>query len=249
MNQNIPNIVERLASISLKEMEGVSLMKRTDTKFVIQENQLISVLEAIKDQYKVLEINNDRIMTYSSLYFDTASCKFYNDHHNGKVNRTKIRMRKYVESDACFLEIKQKDGKGNTNKSRVAIKDFETSLSEESLDFINKTTEESFDLKPIIWNKFNRITLVNKFAKERLTIDLNLSFKNEKAKKSYDNLVIVEVKQERSDRTSAVIKSLKSNGITPYRISKYCIGMMSLYKNLKYNNFKIKQLKINSIIA
>jgi hypothetical protein len=249
MKQNIPDIVERLTSISLAEMNGVSLMKRTDTKFVIHKDQLMAVLEAIKNQYRVLEINDDRIMTYTSLYFDTKSCKFYNDHHNGKINRTKIRIRKYVESDTCFLEIKQKNGKGNTNKSRVAIKGFETSLSENSQDFINKTTAEEFDLKPIIWNTFNRITLVNKRAKERLTIDLNLSFKNDSSRKSFNDLVIIEVKQERADRNSAVIKSLKTNGITPYSISKYCLGMMSLYKELKYNNFKIKQLKINSIIA
>lgn len=38
MNQRIPDIVKSLTSISLTEMDDVSLMKRTDTKFVIHEN-------------------------------------------------------------------------------------------------------------------------------------------------------------------------------------------------------------------
>jgi hypothetical protein len=42
------------------------------------------------------------------LYFDTDSKRFYHDHHNGKVKRTKIRMRNYVESNLTFLEIKKK---------------------------------------------------------------------------------------------------------------------------------------------
>lgn len=249
MNKEIQNMINDFSSISLAEMDGVSLMKRTDTKFVIHEKNLLEILNVIGDSYKVLEINENRIMTYSSLYFDTASCKFYNDHHNGKVNRTKVRIRKYVDSNLCFLEIKQKDGKGNTEKSRVEINDFETTLSESSKDFISNTTNQDFKLRPIIWNRFRRITLVNNKVKERLTIDLNLSFKNDISKKIFRDLVVVEVKQTRINRNSPVIQALKNTGITPYRMSKYCIGMISLYKHLKYNNFKRKQLKINSVIA
>ncbi|MBU2950083.1 polyphosphate polymerase domain-containing protein [Tamlana agarivorans] len=249
MKQSIPDIVKSLTSISLSDMEDVALMKRTDTKFVIHENQLISVLNAVKNAYHVLEIDGKRIMRYSSLYFDTANKKFYNDHHNGKVNRTKIRMRKYVDSDICFLEIKQKDGKGSTTKTRISIDDFEQDLSENSIGFINETTNSDFNLEPIIWNNFKRITLVNKVAKERLTIDLNLVFNKSGSFKSYNNLVIIEVKQERFSRSSPVVQQLKLKQINPYSISKYCIGMLSLYNDLKYNRFKKKLIRINKITA
>ena len=249
MEQQIAHIVNNLDPITLREMDGVSLMKRTDTKFVIHQKNLIEVLETIKNQYRVLEINGNRILTYSSLYFDTEDKKFYHDHHNGKVNRTKVRMRKYMESNICFLEIKQKDGKGKTTKSRIQINDFETELSPKLVDFIDTTTSKKNNLKPIIWNKFNRITLVNKQAKERLTIDLGLQFKMSSSSKKFKNLVIIEVKQERFDRTSPVVKSLKEKGINPYSMSKYCIGMTNIYPKLKYNHFKRKILKINKITA
>ncbi|WP_406683095.1 polyphosphate polymerase domain-containing protein [Seonamhaeicola sp. MEBiC1930] len=249
MNPNIPKLIKELKSISLGEMDSVSLMKRTDTKFIIDEKDLIAVLKNIKDKYRILEIEGNRVLTYSSLYFDTPTKKFYHDHHNRKINRTKVRMRKYVESDLCFLEIKQKDGRGKTTKSRIPIDDFETELSDNSIEFIKNTTQESFDLEPIIWNEFNRITLVNIEGKERITIDLNLSFKINDAFKAYNNLVIIEVKQERFTRTSPVVKQLKLIQINPYKISKYCIGMISVYNDLKYNRFKSKLIKVNKLIA
>ena len=247
--QSIKKSIASFSSISLEEMNSVALMKRTDTKFVIHKSQLLEVLEEIYDAYKILEIKEDKIMTYSSLYFDTEDNQFYNNHHNGKNNRTKIRQRKYVESDLCFLEIKQKNGKGETNKSRIEIPDFETDLSENSIDFITNTTFKEYNLTPSLWNKFNRITLVNIKEKERVTIDMNLSYKNKETEKSYNDIVVIEVKQERVNRNSKIVKTLKSLKEHPYSISKYCIGMISLYSDIKYNVFKKKLIKINKISA
>ena len=183
MSNNIKNIINKFSSISLGEMNSVALMKRTDTKFVISKLELALILPNLESHYKVLEINSDRIMSYSSLYFDTEEKKFYNDHHNGKNNRIKIRQRKYVESNLCFLEIKQKNGKGETNKTRIPVKDFEENLSKDSTNFISNITTKNFKLKPSLWNGFNRITLVNIKNKERVTIDLNLSYKINKSEK------------------------------------------------------------------
>ena len=249
ISNSLKQEIQNLSPISLEEMDDVKLMKRTDTKFVIHEKDLASILKQVQDQYRVVEIKGNRVTTYSSLYFDTPEQKFYKDHHNGKNNRTKIRIRKYVESDICFLEIKQKDGKGNTNKTRTSIPDFESDLLKKSIEFIQKTTQETYHLEPVIWNQFNRITLVNKAAKERLTIDLNLKFKKNGSFKTYENLVIIELKQERFNRSSPIVQELKSKQINPYSISKYCIGMISIYDDLKYNRFKEKLIKIKKITA
>jgi len=247
MKEKIKESIASFSSISLEEINSVALMKRTDTKFVISKSQLYEVLEEVKTNYSVLEINKNRVMTYSSLYFDTEDNQFYNHHHNGKNNRTKIRQRKYIESNLCFLEIKQKNGKGETNKSRIKIPDFETNLSQNSIKFIEETTSKEYHLKPSLWNSFNRITLVNIKTKERVTVDLNLSYNIDETNKSYENIVVIEVKQERFNRNSKIVKTLKSLKEHPYSISKYCIGMISLYKDLKYNIFKKKLIKINKL--
>jgi hypothetical protein len=246
---HITHKIDQFSSISLQALNEYALMSRTDTKFVLHEEQLLSLLDAVKDSYDILEIDNNRMASYSSLYFDTPSKKFYHDHHNGRAHRLKIRMRKYLESDLCFLEVKQKDGRGNTNKSRVQIEDFETSLSPESKRFIKETVNQDYDLSTSIWNGFNRITLANRFEKERVTIDLNLKFRINESTKSFENLAIIEVKQEGLNRQSTIVKALRANRLLPFSISKYCIGMISLYDDLKYNRFKSKLLKINKISA
>ncbi|MGK0413005.1 MAG: flagellar biosynthesis regulator FlaF [Polaribacter sp.] len=247
MNKALALFVNKFHPISLDEMNSVALMKRTDTKFVINISSLSKVLEKLSESYKVLEIKGQRIMNYSSLYLDTKEFKFYHDHHNGIVNRTKIRQRKYVDSDLTFLEIKKKNGKGETSKFRIKINDFETTLSDKSKKFISDTTNEDYKLQTSLWNSFNRITLVSLKENERVTIDFNLAYAVDDKEKKYSNIAVIELKQSRFDRKSLVVKVLKNIGHNPYSISKYCIGVANLYKNLKHNIFKPKLLKINNI--
>lgn len=249
MNSALIASVSKFKPISLDEMNSVALMKRTDTKFVININYLPIVLNTLLNTYQILEIEGRRIMNYSSLYFDTEDFKFYLDHHNGRVNRTKIRQRKYVDSDLTFLEVKKKNGKGETDKFRIKIDNFETKLSKKSKEFISDITSQDYNLLPSLWNSFHRITLVNLNDKERVTIDLNLTYTNDDKEKKYSNIVVVELKQSRFNRKSPVVKVLKKIGHNPYSISKYCIGVANLYQHLKRNIFKSKLLKINKISA
>lgn len=246
---NILHTINSFKGISLSEMDEVSLMRRTDTKFIIHVSLLNSILKELKNEYCVLDINHKRLMNYATLYFDTPKFKFYYDHHNKRIKRIKIRQRQYVDSGLTFLEIKRKNSKGETKKSRIRIDDFETNLSIKSRDFIQSTLNKEIDLKPSLLNSFNRITLVNLIDKERVTIDLTLTYSLRTKKKMYNSLVIIEVKQSKLDRTSKIITTLRKYNNTPNNISKYCIGIINLYKNVKYNLFKKKILKLNKIAA
>ena len=88
---------------------------------------------------------------------------------------------------------------------------------------------------------------MHKTQKERLTIDINLSFENEKESGDLRDIVIAEVKQERISRKSDFIRIAKEMSILPMRLSKYCISTMQLWKNIKQNRFKKKQLFINKL--
>ena len=233
--------------ISLDEMNGVSLMKRVDTKFILSESQLLKVFSKIRKEYKVLEIDNERLMQYSTLYFDTKNKKCFKEHHNGKLNRYKIRMRKYLVSDLCFLEVKKKNNLGVTNKTRRQIKDFETILSSDSKEFIYNSQINDLLLEPALYNNFNRITLVNKNYPERVTIDTNLSFKSADKEKIFDNLVVIEIKQEGKRLNTVMNKALKLMSILPTNFSKYCLGITNTFDNIKSNRFKEINLKINKL--
>jgi hypothetical protein len=249
MLKNIEHTVANMEAIGLHEMDSVSLMKRTDTKFLLKISDLNLVLKNIYKDYQILEIGENRVMSYASMYYDTSEKGLYHDHHNGRVNRVKVRIRKYIESDICFLEVKQKNGKGTTDKSRIPIDNFEKILSDSSNAFIEKTTSKSMDLLPTLQNNFNRITLVSVLNKERVTIDFNLGFTSKDNEFSYDDVAIIELKQEGYNRNSSIVKELRKLQIYSNRFSKYCMGIIGLYEGVKYNKFKEKVLLINKLTA
>ena len=235
------------ASISLEEMNGVSLLKRVDTKFLTTSSELSELLPYLYSDYQILEIDGNRLMNYSTLYFDTQDLRCYKEHHNGKAKRHKVRIRKYVESDICFLEVKEKQNSGMTNKVRCSIDDFETSLSTESKQFIEKATKKDWELKPALHNYFQRFTLVNTQRSERVTIDLGLKYKTDATTKQFKNVVIVEVKQEKQNTRTPIYSILKSNRIRTVSFSKYCMGVSNIFTDIKSNKFKELNLKINQL--
>lgn len=250
MTKSLPqdiDIMNDFDPITLSEMDGVKLMNRTDTKFVFKRESLNGFLEILKEQYRVLNINGNLISSYKTLYFDTPEFQFFQDHHNGKGNRFKVRIRNYVESNLFFLEIKNKY-KGRTAKSRIKLPDFELSLKNKSNSYITEVIGDSIDLDSKLWNNFNRITLVNNNEKERLTLDLDLSFDWDGNEINYEHVVIAELKQENANRNSLFYSIMKKNGIRPNGMSKYCVGTVALYPDQKYNNFKEKILLIDKLI-
>ena len=246
----IANLVQKFSPITIEEMDRVKLMNRIDTKFAFSLNQLVELLPSLSNDYRILEIKDTRTPHYQSLYFDDVDFSFFKDHHSGRTNRFKVRIRKYVESDLFFLELKHKI-KGRTDKKRIKTSDFSESLDVDQLTFLNQYLTKNSELKPKLWNSFNRITLVNNIDEERLTLDFNLDFNWDEAHHKFENLVIAELKQTKLTRNSPFYKLMKTNHIRPYRLSKYCIGAVELYKekNIKYNRFKEKILKLKSINA
>ncbi len=118
MNMSLENKLHHILSlfdpIGLDQMESVRLMRRVDTKFVFPVRHLDELLTGVVDDYYIVEIENEREQIYKTTYFDTVDYVMYHLHHNGKQNRHKVRIRKYVYSDQEFLEVKRKNNKGET---------------------------------------------------------------------------------------------------------------------------------------
>ena len=229
--------------IALEDMGRVRLMDRVDTKFNFSRNQLLSILPELAKHYFILEIEGSVTPKYESLYFDDEELTFYANHHQKKMNRYKVRIRKYLDSDIAFLEVKHKF-KGRTNKMRIPVNDLQHELEEEHKTFLESTGVNADGLKPILTNKYQRITLVGKELNERLTLDLFLSFDWEGENYNFDELIIAELKQEKVSRNSPFFQVMKSQQIRPFRLSKYCIGVIKLLgkESVKYNRFKRKTL-------
>ena len=236
-------ILGAMQPIDLSEMKGIKLMNRIDTKFLATEEALMRMLEMAQSGYRVQEIEGRRIASYDTIYYDTAGVDMYLAHHNQKLCRQKIRTRRYVDSGTAFLEIKNKNNRGETKKVRTPIAaddfhDFKGNLS--AIEFIGNGSSYPHRLiSPHLRTGFQRITLVNRRETERLTMDMGVAFENIRTgeKKTLPGLVIIEVKQEGlcHSEMKDILLQLR---IQPSKFSKYCIGTVWTNPAVKSNRFK-----------
>ncbi len=218
-------------------MDNVQLMNRVDVKYTFTNEKLNEFLGQLKEYYKILEVNGCRSSRYESLYFDTPDFHLYHQHHSGRLNRYKIRVRKYVESNLHFFEIKFKNNKGRTIKNRIKQQQVIETIEGKAEDFLLQHTNLGEEkLEPKLWVNYTRITLVHKSIPERVTLDLNLTFKTNEVTRNIPNLVIAEVKQDKAS-TSTFIRLMRDNFIREGSISKYCFGVASVFRE-RFNNFK-----------
>ena len=250
VNGNMSTIDEILPlfdPISLDRMDKVQLLNRVDTKFMLNEKELIPVLDRMKEDYFMLEADGMRYNRYENLYFDTSDRRMYLQHHNGKLNRFKIRYREYVYSGLCFFEIKFKNNKGRTLKERISVPRISRVISGSQADFLVSHSPYAPELlQPALDVSFSRITLVNRAMTERITIDTGLDFSNGIHEQQIPRLVIAELKHE-SSKVSSFQSLLHEFHIRDISISKYCLGTATLFPAIKQNNFKPKLLYLKKI--
>ena len=224
-------------------------MNRVEKKYIFCANRLPELLAHLTVSYNVLEINNIRSLLYSTTYLDTPDFLFYTQQVRGKLNRHKVRYRRYESTGLSFLEIKKKTNKNRTIKWRI-----ENSLKPDSPDanatvFIEKYLPDVLpDLHPVLINGFNRITLVGIESNERITLDYDLTFASPYGKISgFPFLAIAEVKREKHTCLSPFGAVMKQIGIQPGRFSKYCIGSALIMDMPRKNILKPNLLLINKI--
>jgi hypothetical protein len=235
---HIMPLLELYEPINLAQMDDMALMSRIDTKYLMGEPELRTILTSLVDDYWVLEVGGVRLNHYKTLYFDTQDLDLYMRHHMGRSIRYKVRSRLYLDSGASFLEVKRRTNKGRTIKDRLATEMLLTRLTPEADQFVDSVAPSSTrPLLPMLWNEFSRITLVSRCGPERVTLDLDLRFRTSGANSSLDKVAIVEVKQKSVDRTSQLIRQMRALGIRPTAFSKYCVGTAMLYPEVKHNRF------------
>ena len=248
-------VLADMPPVSLEEMSAVSLMNRTDTKFVTTADKLALLLaDAEHEGYRVLEIEGMRLLGYESVYYDTDNLEMFTAHRNRKLFRKKVRVRTYKSSGLTFLEIKRKNNHGRTKKKRITIPQdniLEFTKAPGAEDFICRHTQWKPEiLTPETTTDFDRITIVNQELTERITIDLNLRFYNFRSQKTADlaKLAIIEVKQDGLKRS--VFKDiLLKYRIFPFRLSKYCIAVSLTDPSARIGRFKEKIRHIEKLIS
>jgi hypothetical protein len=246
--QKIKESLNDFTSLSLQDLDKVQMLNRIDTKYVFHIEEFPKILQEIKENYLVLEIEGKRMFDYESIYFDTDDYQLYKFHHNGKANRLKVRYRKYLDSGLCYFEVKYKVKGDRTDKKRIKEDDYKHELTDQELDIIHHNYLTKEDLKEKMVICFTRITLANKNFKERLTLDINILFDNFKDKKTFPELVIAEIKTDKTAIGSPIVESFKKRHFEEIGFSKYSTAVAML-EEVKSNAFKPNFIRINRIIA
>lgn len=226
---------------SLAEMNAIKLLNRQDTKYIFHQRQLPDILDDLRADYKILEIDGTRLSAYKNSYYDTKDFACYTMHQRGMLNRTKVRIRTYIESALSFIEIKTKTNKSRTVKKRIPLEKEENFHSARIKTFVDENSPFLADnLTEELQIDFERLTLAHKDLKDRCTLDLNLRATWKGQTHHFEKLIIAELKQDRFKHNSPFNLVLKKHKIYAESFSKYCFSFLELNSELKKNNFKPK---------
>jgi len=212
------------------------LLRRTDSKFLMSEGDIDSLLTQLRPAYAVLLANGAPLASYRTLYFDTLDYRCFHDHRRGRRPRFKARIRHYDDRVLSYLEVKTKGSSNVTSKARMPRVFRDDSLSREDREFLSKHSPVSGDeLHPTLWTNFSRLTLLSLHGPERVTIDLNLNFVSGEQAVAMAGVAIVEVKQASYCVRTPVMRELKHRHIRPASASKYCAALHATH-NPRPNN-------------
>lgn len=231
--------------IGLKDLNHkAEMLERLDNKYVVSAGDLKIALKAFSQSFDMLEIHGERAFEYDTCYFDDSQVSCYRHHHQGRRNRAKVRMRRYVGTDLCFVEVKLKDKRGVTVKKRLACDpDMFGILDENAIDFINREHSQMYgrpfdlELGRTVEMQYRRMTLVAKDGGERMTIDSALQFrKGDDLCRINPDIFILETKSAKGNGLADAI--LRAQHLHPTRnCSKYCASVALLFANVKVNRF------------
>lgn len=240
----VDEIVRRLPAMDLATLEaGAALLTRVDRKYVVPVRTLKSLVHCMGSDWAALEIEGRRQFGYTSTYFDTEDLATYRAHLQRRRRRYKVRVRQYVDSDSCMLEVKRKGLRGLTVKDRRPHPDWQhAELGVEGNAFVAEAlqghvTPPVEPLTPVVVTSNRRATLVSLATRARLTVDTDLTCGWGTAKMSLrPGFVVLESKVQ--GHVSSIDRMLRSLGERPVAISKYCIGVAALGLELPTNPWR-----------
>lgn len=244
----IEKIIQNRNSSSKVELDKIELLNRKDKKYIIDSSRLPDLVQSIPSDYQILEIGNNKVFTYENIYFDTDDFYFYHQHHSHKLKREKLRIRKYIQTNTSFFEIKSKSNKKITSKRRIEIPFTMEEIDSSVENFKNSYFEDNLlNISEKLRIIYSRITFFNIFNNEKITVDFNLRYFASKEIR-IPNLVIIEHKFSKYSNDIVFADYLKKVNAKKLKISKYCFGLFLSYPKLKFNTFKKRYLKILKII-
>ncbi|MBO0611091.1 polyphosphate polymerase domain-containing protein [Myceligenerans salitolerans] len=231
----------RFTPVGLDELDAAAaLQTRQDRKYVLDAAACHGLLAALDPATRVLEIHGARTFAYESTYFDTPGLDAFRLAAHRRRRRYKVRTRTYVDSGACFVEVKTRSGRGLTVKERQPHDAGPARLGTAGSFVAERLAAAGLDaaparaLAPTLRSSYRRTTLL--LPDGRLTLDTDLAWTLPgpdpvAAVVRLDRRVVVETKTGGPGPSSAD-RLLWRAGHRPDRISKYATGLTLLRPGL-----------------
>lgn len=228
-----------------------AMLERLDNKYVVHAPALQAALPELATLFDVLEIDDRRSFTYDTCYFDDPERRSFYDHHQGRRQRLKVRVRRYVDAALCFVEVKLKDKRGVTVKKRLPYDPAKFgTLDETALAHVEQACRAlcgrpyARPLEAVLHMSYRRVTLVAREGGERMTIDTGIHFhvreRDDAAgpqQSTGDAVFIVETKSAKGHGIADAVLRRHHQHPTD-GCSKYCVGMSLLGAVERYNRFR-----------
>ena len=241
--------VADFAPITLDQVSDADLMRRIDRKFLLGASHLPDLLDRCLSDYRILEVRGNRLRGYLTRYFDTPDLALYSAHHAGRLPRSKVRTREYLDTGERYLEVKRRVNTGRADKSRLPIPTG-VAIPLDRLDDLAADLPDGFreSLREVLTVAYTRITLVHRTAPERMTVDIGLRLTTGERTATHPSVAFIEVKQSRWGGSPSVAV-LRALGAQEGSISKYCLGVVSLMDGVRTNLFKEAAARVHRIGA
>lgn len=237
--------LDRFGSVTLGEMVSeAALLARVDRKYVVPRRELETILGAIDERTRVLEIDGMRRFSYESVYFDTPDLLSFRMAAQPRRRRFKLRTRAYLDTDAAFLEMKTRGARGTTVKERSEYDlELRAVLTADARDdvaaafaAIGVDTRRAEELQATLVTRYSRATLLAPDAGARATVDTDLQWDRPgEGGFVLPDLAIVETKSPST--ASDVDRLLWRAGHRPVSVSKYATGLAALRPDLPRNRW------------
>jgi VTC domain len=233
--------VAGLPAVSLAQVvERSALQARIEHKYLVPLERFVELAARLSDTYAVLEIDQLRGFAYESVYFDTPDLLTYRQHLQGRRRRYKVRTRAYLDSGDCSFEVKLKGRREQTIKARLPYPVADrTHLNPQAQAFLTDQLREAYgqpapQLAAKVTIAYRRTTLVDLQRGTRLTCDIDLTCTGGgRVAVGLSRHVLVETKRHGPHGDADI--GLRSLGLRPMEMSKYCVAVALLHPGIRRN--------------
>ena len=235
-------LADRLPGIGLAELEGsLALLARVDRKYFVPAERFARFAETVAGDLRALDIDGGRLFGYETTYLDSPDLVTYRAHLQGRRRRFKVRVRTYVDAGVTLLEVKLKGPRGETVKHRRPHPGpVGRTLDRDAHGFVAGCVAASYDLPvpwvltPVLTTANRRATFASTTEDARLTCDVGLTCRAEdRLLRMRDDHVLVETKS--GPGAGRLDLALRSLGVRPVSVSKYCVGVATLRPEMAGN--------------